>query len=200
MSKAGDMGGRRFSSARGRTLVASVAVIGFAAGLWLLWGNRGSDSMALREAAAAGIVSVNRPTPAFTRPLVSETGSLSLSQYQGKAVVVNFWASWCTACRSEVPQLEGLWRSYRGRGVQLVGVDYEDRRSAAINFARSLGMSYPSVLDPDGSVGDAYGIFGLPTTYIIAPDGRIRYVVNGKIRVASFRAALESVLPVLGGA
>ncbi len=55
-------------------------------------------------------------------------------------------------------------------------------------------MSYPSVFDPKGTVGDAYGIFGLPTTYIIGPDDRIRYVITGKLRVASFRAALESIL------
>jgi hypothetical protein len=55
-------------------------------------------------------------------------------------------------------------------------------------------MSYPSVFDPSGKVGNDYGIFGLPTTYIIAPDERIRYVVFGKIRLASFRTALEALL------
>ena len=139
-------------------------------------------------------VSVDRPAPTFTRALLSGPGTLSLRREQGKVVVLNFWASSCAACRTEVPQLDGLWRAYGGRGVQFVGVDYRDGRNAAIDFARSLGMSYPSVFDPSGGVGDEYGIFGLPTTYIIAPDDRIRFVVYGAIRPASFRAALESLL------
>ena len=57
-------------------------------------------------------------------------------------------------------------------------------------------MSYPSVFDPSGEVGDAYGIFGLPATFVIAPDNRIRYVMNGKIQLTSLKAALEAVLRV----
>jgi cytochrome c biogenesis protein CcmG/thiol:disulfide interchange protein DsbE len=162
--------------------------------LWLLL-NHGSDQGALMDAAVAGTpVSVDRPAPGFTRPLVSEPGLLSLSRYSGKVVVVNFWASWCTACRSEASELESFWKSYRGYGIQIVGIDYEDRRNAAIAFARSHGMTYPSVFDPEGTVGDAYGIFGLPMTYIVGPGERIRYVVMGKIHVEAFRAALESML------
>ena len=76
----------------------------------------------------------------------------------------------------------------------MVGVDYEDSTSAAVRFAGAHGMGYPSVVDPHGTVGDAYRIFGLPMTFVIVPGQRIRYMVVGKIDVASFRATLESLL------
>lgn len=187
---------RHLFSARGRTLVASAAVVLIAIAAWQLWGNDRTDQEAAKgEPIGPGTpVAVDRPAPAFTQPLLAGHGSLSLRRYEGEVVVVNFWASSCTACRSEVPLLDGLWRAYRERGVQFVGVDYRDGRSAAIDFARSLGMSYPSVFDPSGRVGSDYGIFGLPTTFIIATVDRIRYVVYGRIRPASFRIALESLL------
>jgi cytochrome c biogenesis protein CcmG/thiol:disulfide interchange protein DsbE len=166
--------------------------------LWVLWVSLRSDGVPAARWRQGTPVHVDRPSPAFTRPLLSERGSLSLRRYEGHVVVVNFWASWCTACRSEASQLESVWRAFRGRGVRFVGVDYQDDRGAAIDFARSLGMSYPSVLDTDGRVGGDFGIFGLPTTYIIGPDTRIRYVVNGGIRATSFRVALESVAGTAG--
>jgi cytochrome c biogenesis protein CcmG/thiol:disulfide interchange protein DsbE len=186
---------RRLLSVRGRALVASAAVVFFVIAVSQRWGIDGTDGGATVDAIGQGTpVSVDRPAPAFSQPLLSGHGSLSLRRYDGEVVVVNFWASSCTACRLEVPQLDGLWRAYGGRGVRFVGVDYQDGRAAAVNFSRSLGMGYPSVFDPSGRVGNDYGIFGLPTTYIIAPDDRIRYVVYGRINPASFRVALESLL------
>ncbi len=200
MPKADDMGRPRFLSNASPGLKAFTAVVVFGAAVWLLgfrllWGDHGSEGRAANETPLAGDpVAVDRPAPDFTQPLISRLGSLSLARYQGKVIVVNFWAVYCAACRWEVPELERLWRGYGGRGVQFLGVDYEDGPSAAMSFARSHGMSYPSVLDPNGTVGDAYKILGLPTTYIIGPNNHIRYVVIGKINVASFRVALESLL------
>lgn len=187
------MGWRRFFGAPGRALVAGAALAVLGAAVGLAWQQLRSDP-ALTEPAPAGTPPrVDRPAPAFAQPLLSKPGSLSLARYAGKVVVVNFWASWCTACRSETSDLESLWRTYGQRGVQVVGVDYNDRRAAAIDFVRAHGMSYPSVFDPNGTVGDAYGIFGLPTTFIIGSDNRIHYVVHGKIQLVSFTTALESV-------
>jgi cytochrome c biogenesis protein CcmG/thiol:disulfide interchange protein DsbE len=194
-SRADDVGRRRLSSWRHPGLIAGTAVVVFGATLWLLFGGRGSNGASGTDAVVAGTpVRVDRPAPGFDQPLLLEKGSLNLARFEGKVVVVNFWASWCTACRSEVPELEALSKAYERQGVQFIGVDYEDRRSAAIAFSRDLSMSYPTVLDPNGTIGDAYGIFGLPTTYIISSDRRIRYVVNGRIRASSLRVALESAL------
>ena len=136
----------------------------------------------------------DRPAPAFTQGLLSDHGSFRFPSHPGRVTVVNFWASWCTACRSETPELDELWKSYRRDGVTFVGVDYNDRRDAALSFARSRHLAYPLVFDPDGDVGNAFGIVGLPTTFIVDPAGHIRYVISGKLRVASFTTALGSVL------
>lgn len=188
------MNWRRFNTPRGRGLLATGLILTSAVALWLFWGNRGSNAPALSDVRVGSPVSVDRPAPAFARPLLSGNGSLSLSQYRGKVVVVNFWASTCPACRSEGPQLESLWRAYRGQGVRFLGVDYVDDAGAGSRFARSLGITYPSVTDPNGRVGNDFRVVALPTTFIIGPDSRIRYTVLGRIHSGSFRVALDAVV------
>ncbi len=138
-------------------------------------------------------VAVDRPAPTLPEPLLSGRRFVGVGELRGSVVVVNFWASWCHACKTETPELEALARTYRGRGVRFLGVDYEDRRTAALAFERAFGSDYPSVSDPDGTLADAYGIVGLPTTYVIGPDGRIRYAVTGKVDVPSLRRAIDAV-------
>ena len=106
-------------------------------------------------------------------------------------MVVNFWASWCLACRDEHPDLLGAWERYRERGVVLVGIDYEDSESAALAYAEEMGGDWPLVTDPGSRTAIEYGVFypngsgnagpisiqygmrGVPETYFIAPDGRL---------------------------
>jgi cytochrome c biogenesis protein CcmG/thiol:disulfide interchange protein DsbE len=139
-------------------------------------------------------IAVNRPVPAVTGPLLGGRGTVSLTSPPGTVVVLNFWASWCHACRSEAATLDAVARSFTGRGVRFLGVDYEDRAGPGQAAARAFALPYPSVSDADGSIGDAFGVFGLPSTYLIGRDGRIRYMVVGRLDAASFRAALASLL------
>jgi cytochrome c biogenesis protein CcmG, thiol:disulfide interchange protein DsbE len=140
-------------------------------------------------------VAVDRTAPSFTRPLLGGHGTFGLGEQGGRVVVVNFWASWCRPCRLEAPTLASLARVYADRGVRFVGVNYEDPPRFALAAASRFGLPYPSVTDPHGSLGDAFGIVGLPTTFVIGADGRIRYVVSGRVDTPSFRSALETVLP-----
>ena len=113
------------------------------------------------------------PAPAFSLPdLTDPTRTLSLSQFRGRPVLVNFWASWCIPCRKEMPLLEAAYRRVHGR-VAFLGVDTNDTRSAALSFLRQTGVTYPSAYDPHGTAATAYGLFGLPTTVFVAPDGKI---------------------------
>jgi len=186
--------------ARARAALAGLVVVVLAATSWMLWRGGGGSSAASRGAVVPGRpVPVNRPAPRLRLPVLGGRGLLWVGGVDGGVTVVSFWASWCTACRTEMPELASLWKQYRRRSVRFVGVDYVDRTKAALAFARARGMDYPSGIDANGSAGDAFGIFGLPTTFIIGPDGRLRYVVNGKIDPASFRAALDSVLRTLSG-
>lgn len=136
----------------------------------------------------------DRPAPAFSLPALEGGRRYSLQSFSGHVLVLNVWASWCTACRSEAPELRSLWSEFRARGVRFLGVDNRDARGPAVGFDRRFGLPYPSVFDPQGEVAFAYGAVGLPTTFVVDPRGIIRYEVVGEIDPASFRQALDGLL------
>lgn len=113
------------------------------------------------------------PAPAFAAPdLAESTRTIALADFRGTPLVVNFWASWCVPCRREMPRLAAAARRLDGR-VAFVGIDYKDQRGDALAFARKMGVPYRSAVDPDGTIGDRYGIYGLPTTVFVDARGRI---------------------------
>ena len=111
--------------------------------------------------------------PNFTLPRLDRDGELELASLRGKAVVLNFWASWCGPCKDEAPLLEQLWRTWRGRGVVVLGVDAEDFRADARGFMRRFGMSYPVVHDGPGKIKKRYGLKGFPETFFVSRSGKI---------------------------
>ena len=135
-----------------------------------------------------------RPAPGFTMPALDGDGTISLSTYEGRVVVLNFWASWCAPCRLEASGLERAWADFRGRGVQFLGINYRDDRAAARAFQEEFGITYPSVFDPGGTLAFDYELIGLPTTFIIGPDGRIIYRFTGYLSGTVLRSALADVL------
>jgi DsbE subfamily thiol:disulfide oxidoreductase len=120
--------------------------------------------------------------------------TISLADFRGKIVILNFWASWCAPCREEAPELEATWLESRGEGVQVLGVDHQDDRASATAFARDVGVTYPSVFDPAGELAASYGLVGLPTTFVIDGAGRIRWMFTGKVDRAGLREALADIM------
>ncbi len=112
----------------------------------------------------------NSPTPDFTLP-DPQGKKVSLKDFRGKIVFLNFWASWCVPCREEMPAMELLYQEFKDKDFVIVAVNVKDRRQAALNFIQELKLTYPVVLDPEGNVGLLYGAWGLPTTYLIGPKG-----------------------------
>ncbi len=139
----------------------------------------------------------DRPAPDFRMPSLRGGGAISLSAFRGEVVVLNFWASWCTPCRLEAPGLEQTWKDYRDRGVQFLGMDERDNNPAGISFQDEFGITYPSAVDPAGSLADDYALIGLPTTLVIDPNGQIRFRFIGYVDAQSLRKVLD---PVLQGA
>jgi cytochrome c biogenesis protein CcmG, thiol:disulfide interchange protein DsbE len=115
----------------------------------------------------------------------------TLASLHGKPAAINFWASWCTPCRQEAPQLERLARTLDGR-AGLVGVDWNDTTANATDFIHEHGLTYPILSDTDGVVGMRYGIHGLPTTFILNSRGTITDVLPGPQSVGSLRHALDA--------
>jgi peroxiredoxin len=112
----------------------------------------------------------NAPTPDFT--LASPDGKkVSLKDFRGKVVLLNFWASWCVPCREEMPSMEKLYREFKDKNFTILAVAVKDRKQDSINFVKELKLTYPIALDPDGQVGMTYGAWGLPATYLIGPKG-----------------------------
>ncbi|MDQ7843035.1 MAG: TlpA disulfide reductase family protein [Armatimonadota bacterium] len=112
------------------------------------------------------------PAPEFRLPRF-DGGTLALSDLRGRAVVLNFWASWCVPCKDEAPLLERAWREYRDQGLVVVGVNIQDLEPEARRFIAQTGATYLQVRDRDGRVSRAYGTTGVPETFFIDRNGRI---------------------------
>jgi DsbE subfamily thiol:disulfide oxidoreductase len=98
---------------------------------------------------------------------------VSLKDYRGKIVFLNFWASWCAPCRAEMPGMDRLYREFKDKGLEMLAVNVKDKRDDAMRFMKELKISYPVAMDPEGEVGLLYGAWGMPTTYLIDRKGQV---------------------------
>ena len=134
------------------------------------------------------------PAPAFSLPRLDDEGTIDLSDLEGQVVVLNFWASWCVPCREEHPALAAAWGRYRERGVVLVGVLFEDTVEGALAFRDELGGDWPLVTDPGARTAIAYGVYGIPETFVIAPDGTISAKTTGAVTYDWLTTEIEDAL------
>ena len=111
--------------------------------------------------------------PAFTLDRLDREGQLSVADLKGKAVVVNFWASWCVPCRDEAPVLQTTYERYRDQGLVVLGVDVNDFRQDARRFMKRYGLSYPVVYDGKGSTVGKWGVRGFPETFFVDRTGKL---------------------------
>jgi thiol-disulfide isomerase/thioredoxin len=168
------MAGRARVVAQG---VAVAAVLGLL--VLLIWKTSFADS----GGAAAELQKGGSPlAPNFTlERLDTAGGELTLSSLRGKAVVLNFWASWCIPCKGEAPLLEEAWQKHRSRGLVVVGVDAQDFRGDARSFMKRYALTYPVVYDGKGSTLGRFGVSGFPETFFVGRDGRLvgEHIVGG---------------------
>lgn len=137
---------------------------------------------------------VGHRAPAFTLPRLGTDGQIDLASLRGQVVVVNFWASWCVACREEHPDLLAAWERYRERGVVLVGIDYEDTESGALAYTKEMGGDWPLVTDRGSYTAIAYGVYGVPETFVIGRDGTITAKHVGAVTYAWLTDEIEFAL------
>jgi peroxiredoxin len=97
---------------------------------------------------------------------------MSLASLRGRVVLLNFWASWCRDCRSEMPRFEQLHRDFAAQGLTILGVNLREGTRTIRRYADELDLTFPLVLDPKGKITASYGVIGLPTTFLIGRDGR----------------------------
>jgi len=111
--------------------------------------------------------------PAFTLDRLDRDGQLGMGDLKGKAVVVNFWASWCVPCRDEAPVLQKTYERYRDQGLVVLGVDVNDFRQDARRFMKRYGLTYPVVYDGKGSTVGKWGVRGFPETFFVDRTGKL---------------------------
>ncbi len=124
------------------------------------------------------IAAVGKPAPMFE--LMDADGNMwKLSDLRGKIVFLNFWATWCTTCKSEMPYKESLFRQMQGQPFQMLGVLFRDNPSNLPEYYRTQPVSMPTLISPGNEMAKLYGITGVPETFIIDKNGIVREKIVG---------------------
>lgn len=109
----------------------------------------------------------------------TDGNTFSTADFQGKVVLVNFWASWCGPCVTEIPSLRELYREMNGRPFEILAVNVEEGAFKVHKFRQLVEMPFPILLDKNGLIFDKWNAQVLPTSYLLDPQGKIRYQVEG---------------------
>jgi cytochrome c biogenesis protein CcmG, thiol:disulfide interchange protein DsbE len=137
---------------------------------------------------------IGKEAPLFALELF-DGGAFRLTDQRGKVVVLNVWASWCyPACWNEAPRLEAAWRQYRGQGVVLVGLNYQDREAEARAFIQRFGKTFPNGPDKGSKIAIVYGVYGVPETFFIDHTGQIYAKHIGEISRETLQAKIDEGL------
>lgn len=117
--------------------------------------------------------------------------NVRLSDFRGKVVLVNFWASWCPPCKMEIPGFQKIYAAYKDKGFTIVGISIDD---VSPSFIRDMGMTYPVVMADDKVIRDYGNISGIPTSFLVGWDGRIIKKVMGMYFEGSLKSDVENAL------
>lgn len=120
--------------------------------------------------------------------------SWRLADLRGQPVVINFWATWCVSCKDEADDLEMAWRQYKDKGVVFLGVDYLDQEPLNLEWIDRYGITYPNGPDIQGRIYSAYGVGGLPETFVVNQKGEVVKVFIGAVTQAQLAAELDKLL------
>jgi cytochrome c biogenesis protein CcmG/thiol:disulfide interchange protein DsbE len=142
---------------------------------------------------SSAVIAPGSPVPDFQLGTF-DGGRVALSQSAGEVLVINFFASWCDPCRQEAADVEAVWRRFRDQGVQFVGISYKDAESRSVEFLEEFGISYPSAPDPGNRTARAYGVTGVPETFVINGQGQLVRHFIGPVTEAQLSVELESLL------
>ena len=139
---------------------------------------------------------VGQPAPDFGLAEL-QGGDVHLSQFRGHPVVINFWASWCPPCRTEMPEIVAAHAAHRAAGLEVLAVDLTDQesRSDIRRFVAEMKMTFPVLLDERGRVRRAYRLRGVPTTVFVDTAGVVRAMNPGPLTSEALARGLDSILP-----
>ena len=136
---------------------------------------------------------VNQPAAGFTLKDL-QGRPVSLADYRGRPVIVNFWASWCIPCQTEFPQFVAERTAHAAQGLEVLGVIFKDSTDAAAGYMKAHGAEWPALVDADGSVARTYGVLGIPQTFFVDRSGVLRAVSYGPPPQDALDADLAKIL------
>lgn len=170
--------------------IAAIVVVIVAAGLAVVFSSRFGRDPNLVDSPLIG-----QPVPSVELQLLDGSGTVSLDDLRGEIVVVNFFASWCLGCRNEHADLVATAEAFADQGVRFVQIAYQDRPEDSIAFLNELGFSPSTIyLDDVGSrTSIAFGVFGIPETYFIDPDGIVRGKIQGETNALLLGQTLDTM-------
>ena len=154
-----------------RWYIAMLLLIAFSALIAILvWGMLDKTS----STGESGATRIGKQAPAFEMPSFSG-GLIKLSDYKGRPVIINFWASWCGPCRVEAPALQAIWEKFRTEDLVVIGVNLsrQDPQDNSMAFLTEFGITYPNGTDGNGFTTIDYGVGGIPVTFFVNRSGTI---------------------------
>jgi peroxiredoxin len=140
---------------------------------------------------------VGKPAPDFSLNTLAGQ-RVSLSDFKGKAVLINLWASWCPPCRYEMPAIQAVYEKDKDKGLVVLAIDFtaQDNIQDVKTFAQESELTFPILLDETGEISvGLYGMRGLPTSYFIDTDGVIQYIQVGAMLPETLKEQLAKILP-----
>lgn len=193
-------------------LAGGFVALGLAAAVMLLGGSSGdgpqaaglqsipaySDETTVADAGAfPALLEAGQPAPNFEL-LAAAGDSVSLADYAGRPVLLNFWATWCPPCRLEMPDLEQASRDYADDGLVVLAINQGETAKQVTSFAEELGLTFPMLVDQDGRVGTVYGAEYLPTSYFIDAEGTVTAVHRGSLTRSQLDEYLSATIARAG--
>jgi cytochrome c biogenesis protein CcmG/thiol:disulfide interchange protein DsbE len=164
-----------------------ITVLIIAPFLWLLAFGFSRDARYIKSPLVA------KPAAPFTVTLF-DGRKLTLAELRGKAVFLNFWAAWCPPCRAEAKDLETAWQNIKYKDMVFLGIALQDTEKNSRDFLEEFSITYPNGIDPSGKIAVDYGVWGIPESFFIDPQGRITYKHVGGIRADVARTKLDEAL------
>ena len=151
------------------------------------------------EEKPSGPLVPGQPAPAFSAH-DPDGKTIALQDYQGRPVIINFWATWCGPCRQEMVVLQAVYEAHKAAGLAILAVsqDQQDRAETVRAYWATLGLTFLPLLDPDGSVAVPYSVFLLPSTVFVHPSGAVAAVHLGPMTQAQMERHLKAILPQPG--
>ena len=192
----GGVGVRGFRGNGGRLVVSLVVVAAILVGVELLTSgqDRAGAFSAVNVTGASGPAPrIGSLAPDFEAPDLSGK-AVRLSDFRGRPVWINFWATWCPPCRAEVPDIQAAYQEKQGDGLVLLAVDLGEDANAVRRYVEASGITYTVVLDSDGSIAARYRVNGLPTHVFVDRAGSVRGLQIGGLSKSAFLGRLAGIL------